>query len=284
MAIASIQECDGESLPQSEADGDLFFLTAARDRELRGDERLFLVESPRVLRRYLRHRWDRWACRAMLVTPEVWLDVRPLVERRPEAIAVHLASADWMSALSGYRLHGGALALGERTYWPPDTETLLPVLPAGDATLLVAAGVVQVDNIGSLFRSAACFGIAGVLLDGDCADPLLRKCIRFSMGRVFDLPWAVSRNLVDDLTCLRAAGFRIVALEQTNEARPLSELPRDGRVALVVGNEARGISAPVLAACDAHVVIPSIGPDEDGEARSLNVAVAASIALYQRAR
>lgn len=279
MTIGRLIDCDGRS------DDELARFTGARDRELRGDDRLFLVESPRVVRRFLRHRWpDRWACRSLLVSHAEWPTIEPLAAARPEAITVHLATVEWMTELSGYRLHGGALALGERTYWPPPTASLVDVLPAGDATLLVAAGVVQVDNVGSLFRSAACFGIAGVLLDGDCADPLLRKCVRFSMGRVFDIPWAVSRDLVEDLARLRGLGFRIAAIEQTPDARPLAQLPADGRLALVLGNEARGVPAPVLAACDGSYVIPSIGPDEDGEERSLNVAVAAAVALYERSR
>ena len=287
MTLRRIVACGADGLRGGEADdGQLLArFTDARDRELRGDDRLFLVESPRVVRRYLRHRWpDRWACRAVLATPACWPELAPLVEARGEAIDVFLGDEAWMTSLSGYRLHGGALALGERTYWPPATETLLAALPPGDATVLVAAGVVQVDNVGTLFRSAACFGIAGILLDGDCADPLLRKCVRFSMGRVFDLAWAVSRDLPADLGRLRDAGFRIAAIEQAPGARSIAELPTAGRVALVVGNEARGVPASVLAACDATYVIPSVGPDEDGEERSLNVAVAASIALHQRAR
>ncbi|MBL9121088.1 MAG: RNA methyltransferase [Phycisphaerae bacterium] len=285
MAIGEIVDCGHgiASLTPHQAE-EVARFTLARDRDLRGADRLFLTESVRVVRRYLRHRFDRWPCRSILVTFEAWSELEPLARARPEPIRVFLARDEWMTEVSGYRLHGGALALGERTYWPPATSTLVERLPPnGRATLLCAAGVVQMDNIGALLRSAACFGTAGVLFDGDCADPLLRKCIRFSMGRVFDVPWAVSRDLPADLAALRSAGFRIAAIEQAATARPLASLEPDGRVALVVGNEARGVPAPVLAACDECLVIPSLGPDEDGEERSLNVAVAASIALYQRA-
>lgn len=272
------------TIPDDDAshDAELADFTHARDRDLRGHDRLFLVESPRVVRRFLR---SAWRCRSLLVTPERWSELRDLVEGRAEPIRALVVSDTRMSATSGYRLHGGALALGERTYWPPPTDSLLARLPIeGDLTLLVAQGVVQVDNIGAIFRSAACFGAAGVLLDGDCADPLLRKCIRFSMGRVFDIPWAVSRDLASDLGRLRGIGISPVAVELTAEARPLRELEPGGRTALVVGSESQGVRAEILACCDASYAIPSAGCDEDGEERSLNVAVAAAIALNQRYR
>ncbi len=279
MAVAAfIQVADDDASHDAELAG----FTEARDRDLRGRDRLFLVESPRVVRRFLR---SAWRCASMLVTPERWDELRDLAEARPEPIRVLAVSERRMSATSGYRLHGGALALGERTYWPPPTDSLLARLPAdGDLTLLVAQGVVQVDNVGAIFRSAACFGAAGVLLDGDCADPLLRKCIRFSMGRVFDIPWAVSRDLATDLDRLRGIGIRSVAVELTAEARPLRELEPDGRVALIVGSESRGVRAEILDRCAATFAIPNAGRDEDGEERSLNVAVAAAIALHHRRR
>ncbi len=280
MAIATVERIE-PGAPRREADeAELARFTRARDRDLRGIDELFLVESPRVVRRFLR---ASWRCRSILVTPEVWPTIEPLVAARPEPIAIFLIDFDALTELSGYRLHGGALALGERTYWPPSTDALLPRLDReGPLTLVVAQGVVQVDNIGAIFRSASCFGAAGILLDDACADPLLRKTIRFSMGRVFDIPWAVSRDLANDLRRLADLDIAPLAIEMTPRARPLVELPAGGRVALVVGSETYGVAPTILDRCQATFAIPSAGPDEDGEARSLNVAVAAAIALHQR--
>jgi tRNA G18 (ribose-2'-O)-methylase SpoU len=280
MAIATLQRVDLAALRSAEDQAELERFTRARDRDLRGNDGLFLVESPRVVRRFLR---SSWRCRSMLATPEIWETIEPLVAARPEPIAVFLIDFAHLTELSGYRLHGGALALGERTYWPPSTDALLARLPQGaPLTIVVAQGVVQVDNIGAIFRSAACFGAAGILMDDACADPLLRKTIRFSMGRVFDIPWAVSLRLEADLERLRAMGIEPFAIELTPSARPLVELPATGRVALVVGSETYGVAPTILDRCAATFTIPSAGPDEDGENRSLNVAVATAIALHQR--
>lgn len=285
MAVGAVREVSPEAIA---SDPELHLFTGARDRELRGRDRLFLVESPRVVRRFLRSAWRNgwrsgWRCRSLLTTPELFASLRPLIDGREEPIAVYLADESTLTATSGYRLHGGALALGERTRWPPSSDALLAQLPReAPLTLVVAQGVVQVDNIGALFRNAACFGAAGILLDDACADPLLRKTIRFSMGRVFDIPWAVSRDLSADLLRLRGVGIEPFAIELTPNARPLAELPAGGRAALVVGSESYGIAPELLARCAATFAIPSAGPDEDGQARSLNVGVAAAIALHQR--
>jgi tRNA G18 (ribose-2'-O)-methylase SpoU len=291
MAIAAFIPVADADAGQPRADAEdaveLARFTAARDRDLRGKDDLFLVESPRVLRRFLQCGWrgqSTWRCRSILVTPELWPAFEPMVARREEPIRVYCMSLAAMTQTSGYRLHGGALALGVRTYWPPSAESLFDRLPTeGHVTVVVANGVVQVDNVGSIFRNAACFGAAGVLLDSDCADPLLRKVIRFSMGRVFDVPWGVSRDLPADLERLAERGVRPLAIELGADAHPIRELPRTGSVALVVGNETNGVASEVLRRCAARYAIPGAGPDEDGEERSLNVAVASAIALHQRA-
>lgn len=261
----------------------------ARDRDLRGRDRRFLIESERVLHRFL---GSSWLCESILVTPKIESALAPFLATRTDAPTVFVADDATMTSISGYRLHGGALAIGERSWHPASADALLDRLPReGPLRAVVAEGVVQVDNIGTIFRNVACLGGHAVLLDADCADPLLRKTIRFSMGRVFDVPWGTSRDLRTDLDALRGLDVAVIALELAVNARSLRALPRRDRVAFVVGNEARGLSAGTLAACDDVVMIPSAVPpaavacDVDvGGSRSLNVGVAAGIALYELLR
>jgi tRNA G18 (ribose-2'-O)-methylase SpoU len=257
----------------------------ARDRDLRGRDRRFIAEGERVVRRFLRSLTSAgWKCESLLVTGERLAHLAPLLPREPEGATPTIFVVDeaTMTSVFGYRFHGGALAIGERSWHPPGIEALLERLPrAGPARLLVAEGLVQVDNVGALFRNVACFGGHGIVLDGDCADPFLRKTIRFSMGRVFDVPWATSRALPSDLAALRALNVAVIALELDPRARPLRDLRRRDRVAFVVGNESRGLSDATLGACDEVLMIPSA---EDEDARSLNVGVASGIALYEAVR
>jgi len=256
--------------------------TGARDRDLRGRDRRFLVESPRVVPRFLR---SAFPCEAILVTPAGLARLEPLLARRDDRPTVFLADEASISLVSGYRFHGGMLALGSRPFRPAPAATAAARVPAsGPALLLAAEGVVRVDNVGALFRNAACLGAAGVLLDHACADPLLRKSIRFSAGRVFDLPWGVARDEPDafagELRRLREElGFRIVAAETGPRSTPLRPGPRPPRTAIVMGSETAGLSAATLDACDEVVSIPMADGDPD-DPRSLNVAAASAIMLY----
>jgi tRNA G18 (ribose-2'-O)-methylase SpoU len=254
----------------------------ARDRDLRGRDRRFLVESPRVVPRFLR---SAFRCEAVLTTPAGLAAIELRLVRRPDPTTVFLVDEASIDRISGYRFHGGMLALGERPFRPPPAAAASEQAGAGAATLLAAEGVVRVDNVGALFRNAACLGAAGVLLDHACADPLLRKSIRVSAGRVFDLPWGVARDepdaLARELRRLRdELGFRIVAAETGPRSRLLDRGPKPARCVVVLGSETSGLSGPTLDACDDVVAIPMAGADAD-DPRSLNVAAASAIMLHE---
>jgi TrmH family RNA methyltransferase len=122
-------------------------------------------------------------------------------------------------------------------------------------------------NVGTLLRSADAFG-AGVALSSGCADPTGPKALRASMGAVFRVP----------ISSFDEPAGRRVALVPAGGA-PLSELELDGDVVFVLGAERTGLPAEVLARCAVTASIP-----QQGGAESLNVAMAGTVALYERAR
>jgi tRNA G18 (ribose-2'-O)-methylase SpoU len=134
-------------------------------------------------------------------------------------------------------------------------------------------------NLGALFRSAAALGIDAVLLTPDCTDPLYRRCVRVSMGTVFQMPWAHFSGWPEPgLSQLRALGFRTAALALRADSIPPDDpaLRAERRLALVLGTEGDGLAADTIASCDYTVRIPmSHGVD------SLNVAAAGSVAFWQ---
>jgi tRNA G18 (ribose-2'-O)-methylase SpoU len=134
------------------------------------------------------------------------------------------------------------------------------------------------ENIGALFRNAAAFGVDAVVLDPTTTDPLYRRSTRVSLGHVLRVPFArvLDGEWPAALDKLRTAGFTTVALTPDADAETLGRLvaARPPRVALLVGAEGPGLSAPALAAADRRVRIP-MAPGVD----SVNVATAAAIAL-----
>jgi tRNA G18 (ribose-2'-O)-methylase SpoU len=151
---------------------------------------------------------------------------------------------------------------------------------ANARTLLVLDAVSNADNVGGIFRNASAFGADGVLLGPGSCDPLYRKAIRTSMGAALQVPFArCDDDWPDALARVRAAGFAVVALTPRTPSEPLDDVAprlRSARVAILVGAEALGLRPEVESAADYRVRIP-ISRSVD----SLNVAVAAGIALYR---
>ena len=144
------------------------------------------------------------------------------------------------------------------------------------ALVLVAAGVQDPGNLGTLIRSAEAFGAAGVLALPGTVSAWNQKALRASAGSTFRLP--VVAGTIDDLRWLGSNGVELLAATMDGGATA-SEIDLQGAVALIIGNEGAGLSSELLALADRHITIPCPGPVE-----SLNAAVAGSLLLYEAAR
>jgi TrmH family RNA methyltransferase len=133
-------------------------------------------------------------------------------------------------------------------------------------------------NLGSVIRSADAFGAHGVVVTGHAADPYDPRSVRASQGALFALPVVRAGGGADVDAWLERSGARVVG-SSAHGTVPLAEASLDGDVVLVVGNEARGMSAAWRERCDEVVAIPA-----GGVAGSLNVAAAAAILLYEARR
>ena len=123
-------------------------------------------------------------------------------------------------------------------------------------------------NVGTILRAAAGLGPAFVALSAGCADPTAPKALRASMGAVFRVPVCAFEE---------APGRRVALVARGGE--PLTELDLSGPVTFVLGAEREGLPESVAAACEARASIP-LEPGSE----SLNVALAAGIALWERRR
>ena len=203
-------------------------------------------------------------------------DLAEPISRLDAGVPVCVCATGAFLAVTGFDLHRGCLALVRRPP-PPPADALIDRA----RTLVVLEAISNPDNVGGIFRNAAAFGADGVLLGPASCDPLYRKAIRTSMGAALQVPFA--RCDADDwpapLARAQAAGLTIVALTPRAPSDPLEEIaPRlaSARVALVVGSEGAGLTDAVEAMADYRVRIP-VSELVD----SLNVAVAAGIALYR---
>ncbi|MDP3656235.1 MAG: RNA methyltransferase [Brevundimonas sp.] len=245
-----------------------------RERDLTGRRGLFVAEGEVVLNVLTS---ARSLCRptALLLDGKRVEGLAEMLARVADETPVYVADQPVLDAIAGFHLHRGILALGEK----PRAETLESCLAGTgpDCVVVAASGIGNHDNIGGIFRNAAAFGAAAVLLDRTCCDPFYRKAIRVSVGAVLRTPMVTGLDPSAMIDGLEAAGFAVMALTPGAET-PLEHSPRGGRVALILGPEGPGLSPGVIGRCRPVGITMSGGFD------SLNVSVASGIALHHFTR
>lgn len=181
-----------------------------------------------------------------------------------------------MERLTGFNVNRGLLCAMRRPH-PRTVELAL----LGARHVAVLEDLVDVTNVGAVFRSAAALGADAVLLSPRCADPLGRRAVRVSMGTVFQVPWA---RVYDDawpagiLGDLRGRGFSCLSMALEEGAVPIDDpsVSSAEKVALFFGCEGYGLTRPTLDAVGRSVIIPmSNGVD------SLNVAASSAVAFWE---
>jgi 23S rRNA (guanosine2251-2'-O)-methyltransferase len=152
--------------------------------------------------------------------------------------------------------------------------------------LIILHNIRSVYNVGSIFRTADASGVAEIILSGYTPTPLDRfdrprnDFAKVSLGAEKTVPWRYVKTLSQTLAKLKKETYFLAALEQDKSSQNLFTfiLPKNTsheKLALVVGNEVRGISKSILKKCDVILEIPMRGKKE-----SLNVSVATGIALF----
>ncbi|HZC72906.1 MAG TPA: RNA methyltransferase [Jatrophihabitans sp.] len=234
------------------------------DADVRPDRRgVVIAEGVNVVERLAN---STYRMRAVIGVPERVDALRPTLESRD--VPVYQVDKWRLSDVVGFRVTRGVLASADR---PPPLSSA--ALLSGAERVAVLEGLNDFENLGSLFRNAAAFGVQAVLLDVRCADPLYRRCVRVSMGHVLRVPFVVlPEGWPNSLRLLR--DFTLLAMTPDASATPLREITVPPRWAMLLGAEGPGLSADALAAADVRVRIPMAeGVD------SLNVATAAAVAF-----
>lgn len=246
-----------------------------------GDDGLFIVESPKVIRVALRAGYEPVSL--LMEQRHITGDAADIVESVGD-VPVYTASRDLLAQLTGYTLTRGVLCAMKRKPLPAIDDVLRDA-----RRVVVIDNVVDTTNIGAIFRSAAALGIDAVLLTSDSCDPLNRRAVRVSMGSVFLLPWTwigeKSRTREDHkvdserlLRTLHDYGFKAVAMALTPASISLDDerLRHEPRLAIVMGTEGDGLPHATIDGADYVVRIPMAhGVD------SLNVAAASAVAFWE---
>jgi RNA methyltransferase, TrmH family len=152
-------------------------------------------------------------------------------------------------------------------------------LVKGDKTLVVyCLGIQDPGNLGTIIRSADAFGATGVIISKGTVDIYNPKVVRSSMGSLFHLPIITTEDDGETIKYLKEHKVKLIATDAAGK-KELSGANLKGAVAILLGNEGRGLPADVTKLADETVRIPMAG-----RAESLNVGMAASVVLYETLR
>jgi len=144
--------------------------------------------------------------------------------------------------------------------------------------IVILDSIQDPGNVGTLIRTADAAGATGIIMSKGCVDLYNPKVLRSTMGSVFHIPVCFSDNLVDTLEALKARGIKVYA-SHLKGSRNYFDADMGYNTAIIVGNEAKGISDEVASHADVLVRIPM-----PGKAESLNASVAGSLLMYESVR
>jgi 23S rRNA (guanosine2251-2'-O)-methyltransferase len=148
--------------------------------------------------------------------------------------------------------------------------------------ILILENIRSSHNVGAIFRTADAVGIDSIVLIGITPAPIDRfgrarpDIAKAALGAEKMIPWRQVATITEAIEPLRAEGFQIIALEQSENSADYKKVQPAEKVAIIVGNEVDGVSAEALALSDVVAEIPMAGDKE-----SLNVSVATGVALFR---
>lgn len=137
---------------------------------------------------------------------------------------------------------------------------------------VLAHNIRSLHNVGAIFRNAAAFGVKKLFLTGYTPTPPRKEIAKVALGAERFIAWEQC-DIIKAIEMCKQTGYTVLALEQTPHARALHTI-QEKKVALILGNEVEGIPQDILALCDGSAMIAMHAK------RSLNVSVAAGIAMY----
>lgn len=133
-------------------------------------------------------------------------------------------------------------------------------------------------NIGSAFRTADSFRVEKIYLCGICATPPTAEMHKSALGAEFSVDWEYYKETIDVVKRLKDEGFTIISVEQAENSTMLDsfQLPENQKIALIYGNEVKGVEQAVVDASDICLEIPQYGTKH-----SLNVSVSIGITIWK---
>lgn len=144
--------------------------------------------------------------------------------------------------------------------------------------IVVLDNIRSLNNIGSVFRTSDAFLLEKIYLCGITAQPPHRDIHKTALGAAESVDWEYLEDTLECVTKLQAEGFYCLAIEQANNSVMLNDFDQSSysKIAVVFGNEVKGVQQSVIDKCDNCIEIPQLGTKH-----SLNISVSAGVVLWE---
>lgn len=251
-----------------------------KERDLTRKSDQFIAEGKVVLQHLINSQKSnrRFEIVKILILKNRLDGIHDVLDEVPSDVPIYTADKSVMNAIAGFEMHRGILALGQFNADGDHPDLDLNSHTANLPSLVLAAcGISNHDNLGSIFRNAAAFGVDKILLDPTCCHPLYRKAIRVSVGSALTVPFELDVDIMAMIESYNQQGYSIYGLSP-NGAQMIDALVPSNKTLLLLGTEGEGLPVEIMSQIKTAKISQSDGLD------SLNVATASGIALWQIAR
>lgn len=243
-------------------------LISLKQKKFRQKYKLFLIEGIKSVNEIP----DNWNVELYVVSESFVQKYSKKIEQLKLKTKVYTVIDTIFKSISDTDTPQGILAVcNQKLYNVSDTICNNPFI-------IIADNLQNPGNLGTIIRTADAAGATGVLLSQNTVDLYNPKTLRATMGSIFHIPIVQNVDVQKVISDLKANNITVISSDLKANIMPYS-INLKKSIALIVGNEANGVSENILNEADILVKIPLIG-----KAESLNVSIASSILLYEVVR
>ncbi len=142
--------------------------------------------------------------------------------------------------------------------------------------IVILDNIRSLNNVGSFFRTSDAFNIESIYLCGITATPPHREIQKTALGATDSVDWYYNENTLEVVDVLKDKGYKVYAIEQAKETISLENFKYNNEpIAIIFGNEVKGVDQNVIDACDACIEIPQFGTKH-----SLNVSISYGVVAW----
>lgn len=234
-------------------------LLSLKDKNTRNELKLFLVEGYHLVEEALKHR----LLDSVLSTDKEVLECFDVTNK-------YLVSDAVIKKLSTTKTPQNIIGVVKNNI----NSSFDTLLAKSDLKVIILDNVNDPGNLGTIIRTSAALGYDAVIASIETVDFYNEKVLRATQGAIFKIP-LVKGDLVQLINSLKSHEVYIYGTS-LKSSKSITDVAKQHKYGIIVGNEAQGVRAEILAICDQNIILPM-----EKDVESLNVGVAAAILMWE---